>query len=89
MASGIRAGVTAQNEQKALEILRSANFTIAYSPKRADKWHVGYERCNGWGPSLRLAINRCMWSCNGIMTAKPGDPLWDKRQAAIEALSML
>jgi hypothetical protein len=89
MASGIKVCATEQNEQKALEILRSANFTIACSPTRKDKWHVGYERSKGWAPSLRLAIKRCIWSCDGIMRAQPGNPHWDKRQAAIEALSML
>ena len=82
-------GVTEQNEQRALEILKSANYTIEYSPKTKDKWHIGYERCKGWAPSLRMAIKRCMWSCDGMMRAQPGDPLWDKRQAAIEALSIL
>jgi hypothetical protein len=77
------------DEQRAVELLRSAEYSVEYWPRRLSAWQVTFGLSEGLGPSLRQALKHCFWFSKPLSSAKPGNPAWRARQAGIESMKRL
>src|SRR4051794_2975140 len=71
------------DEQRAVELLRSAGYCVEYWPRRLSAWQVTFGSSEGLGPSLRQALKHCFWVSRALSSAEPGGPCWRARQVGI------
>ena len=77
------------NEERAVEILEAAKYTVEHYPARRNTWCVRFGVSEGLADSLRVAIKRCFWTSKVLSNAQPGEALWDVRRAGTEAMKQL